>query len=112
MGYVRQIYQGNSDKFPAERIEIEKEIVQNADAVIAECPQDKADLIQYYKTPVDKITIIPCGFSSKEFYPVNRENACTLVGLNTKEKILLQLGRMVPRKGVDNVVRALGRLKN
>ncbi len=112
LGYVRQIYQGKSDKFPPERIQIEKQIVQNADAVIAECPQDKTDLIEYYNTPVEKISIIPCGFSAKEFYPVNREIACTLLGLQTDEKILLQLGRMVPRKGVDNVVRALGRLKD
>ncbi|MCW3080075.1 glycosyltransferase family 1 protein [Segetibacter sp.] len=112
LGFVRQIYQGKSDKFPPERIEIEKQIVQYADAVIAECPQDKSDLIEYYDTPVDKITIIPCGFSAKEFYPINKEIACTLVGLKTDEKILLQLGRMVPRKGVDNVVRSLGKLKN
>jgi D-inositol-3-phosphate glycosyltransferase len=111
LGYVRQIYQGKSDKFPPERIDIEKQIVQNADAVIAECPQDKSDLIEYYNTPVEKITVIPCGFSPKEFYPMSREIACTLVGLKAEEKILLQLGRMVPRKGVDNVVRALGRLK-
>lgn len=112
LGYVRQIYQGKSDKFPVERIEIEKQIVQNADAIIAECPQDKSDLMEYYHAPVEKITIIPCGFSGKEFYPINREVACTLVGLKTDEKILLQLGRMVPRKGVDNVVRSIGRLKN
>ena len=111
LGYVRQIYQGKSDKFPPERIQIEKQIVQKADAVIAECPQDKSDLIEYYNAPVEKISIIPCGFSAKEFYPVNREIACTLLGLQTDEKILLQLGRMVPRKGVDNVVRALGCLK-
>jgi glycosyltransferase involved in cell wall biosynthesis len=111
LGYVRQIHQGKSDKFPPERIEIERQIVKNADAVIAECPQDKSDLIEYYDAPVEKITIIPCGFSSKEFYPVNREIACTLLGLQTDEKILLQLGRMVPRKGVDNVVRSLSRLK-
>ncbi len=112
LGYVRQIHQGKSDKFPPERIQIERQIVQNADAVIAECPQDKTDLIEYYNAPVEKITIIPCGFSAKEFYPINREIACTIVGLRTDEKILLQLGRMVPRKGVDNVVRSLGRLKN
>jgi len=112
LGYVRQIYQGKSDHFPPERIKIEREIVQNADAVIAECPQDKSDLIEYYNTPVDKITIIPCGFSLKEFYPISTDIARALVGLHGEEKILLQLGRMVPRKGVDNVVRSLGRLKN
>ncbi|HEX8460357.1 MAG TPA: glycosyltransferase family 1 protein [Segetibacter sp.] len=112
LGYVRQIHQGKSDKFPPERIEIERQIVKHADAVIAECPQDRSDLIEYYKAPVEKIKIIPCGFSGKEFYPISREIACTIVGLKADEKILLQLGRMVPRKGVDNVVRSLGRLKN
>jgi glycosyltransferase involved in cell wall biosynthesis len=112
LGYVRQIHQGKSDKFPPERIEIERQIVQNADAVIAECPQDKNDLIEYYNAPLERITVIPCGFSAKEFYPINREIACALLGLKTEEKILLQLGRMVPRKGVDNVVRSLGNLKS
>jgi D-inositol-3-phosphate glycosyltransferase len=112
LGFVRQLHQGKDDKFPAERIQIETDIVQSADAIIAECPQDRTDLITYYNAPVEKITIIPCGFSPKEFYPVNREIACTLLHLNPEEHILLQLGRMVPRKGVDNVVQALGKLKN
>jgi D-inositol-3-phosphate glycosyltransferase len=34
-----------------------------------------------------------------------------IAGLPLKEHIILQLGRMVPRKGVDNVIRALGKLK-
>jgi glycosyltransferase involved in cell wall biosynthesis len=112
LGFVRQLHQGKDDKFPAERIEIETEIVQHADAIIAECPQDRTDLITYYNAPLEKITIIPCGFSSREFSPVEREVACTLLHLNPSEHILLQLGRMVPRKGVDNVVQALGKLKN
>lgn len=112
LGYVRQIHQGKSDKFPPERIQIEKEIVQSADAVIAECPQDRSDLIEYYDAPVEKISIVPCGYSDKEFYPISREVACRMLGLKADEKILLQLGRMVPRKGVDNVVQALGKLRD
>ncbi len=112
LGFVRQLHQGKDDKFPAERIQIETEIVQHADAIIAECPQDRTDLITYYNAPLEKITIIPCGFSSREFYPVEREIACTLLHLNPDEHIMLQLGRMVPRKGVDNVVKALGKLKS
>ena len=111
LGYVRQIHQGKDDKFPAERMEIEEEIVQHADQIIAECPQDRRDLIDYYHAPLDRITIIPCGFSSNEFYPIDKSIARILLNLEQDEKILLQLGRMVPRKGVDNVVKALGKLK-
>lgn len=112
LGYVRQLHQGKNDHFPPERIALERQIVQHADAIIAECPQDKEDLMQYYGAPEDKTPIIPCGYSAKEFYPVEREMACSVTGLNPQEKILLQLGRMVPRKGVDNVVRSLGYLKD
>jgi D-inositol-3-phosphate glycosyltransferase len=112
LGHVRQIHQGKDDKFPAERMDIEEEIAQHADQIIAECPQDRRDLIDYYHAPLERITIVPCGFSSKEFYPIDRSLARILLNLNQDEKILLQLGRMVRRKGVDNVVKALGYLKD
>jgi D-inositol-3-phosphate glycosyltransferase len=111
LGRIRQIHQGNNDRFPPERLRIEKEVAAAADKVIAECPQDKEDLIKYYQVPADKITIIPCGFSEHEFYPVGKDEARKILQLHPDEPILLQLGRMVPRKGVDNVVKALGKLK-
>jgi len=111
LGHVRRIHQAEKDKFPEERLTIEEQAVQEADHIIAECPQDKEDLIQYYNAPVENISIIPCGFSATEFYPIDKEVARKIVGLPQKEHIILQLGRMVPRKGVDNVIRALGKLK-
>jgi D-inositol-3-phosphate glycosyltransferase len=111
LGMIRKIYQGDQDKFPAERIEIEKEIVRDADYIIAECPQDKEDLINYYDAPVDKITLIPCGFNPNEFYPLDKMLARLVLNLDQSEFIILQLGRMVPRKGVDNVIKALGKIK-
>jgi D-inositol-3-phosphate glycosyltransferase len=111
LGHIRKIHQGDSDKFPAERIIIEKQIVQEADHIIAECPQDKIDLIEHYDAPVNKITIVPCGFNQHEFYPLDCLLARMVLNLDSSEQILLQLGRIVPRKGIDNVIRALSRIK-
>lgn len=111
LGQIRKIYQGSNDKFPPERIAIEKQIVTEADHIIAECPQDKEDLIRYYDAPKNKIAIIPCGFNPHEFYPMDQLLARMVLNLNTREFIVLQLGRIVPRKGIDNVIRAMGRLK-
>jgi D-inositol-3-phosphate glycosyltransferase len=111
LGYIRQLHQGNNDKFPKERISIEKEVALLADKVIAECPQDRDDLINYYNVSPDKITIIPCGFSEQEFHPVEKWEARKILDLKPDENMLLQIGRMVPRKGVDNVVKAVGKLK-
>ena len=112
LGKVRLLHQGESDKFPPERIAIEEDIIKRADQIIAECPQDREDLLNHYGAPSFKISTIPCGFSSKEFYPIDKGLARRLLQLPPDESIILQLGRMVPRKGVDNVVRALAKLKN
>lgn len=111
LGFIRRIHQGSNDKFPEQRIEIERRIVEEADHIIAECPQDKDDLIQYYDAKTEKITIIPCGFSPNEFYPMDKMLARMVLNIDSNEFVVLQLGRMVPRKGIDNVIRAVGRLK-
>jgi len=111
LGHVRRIHQGNNDKFPPERVAIEQQIVQQADHIIAECPQDREDLLQYYNADDRKITVIPCGFNPNEFYPLDQLLARMVLNLNPDEHILLQLGRMVPRKGVDNVIRALAHVE-
>jgi D-inositol-3-phosphate glycosyltransferase len=111
LGVVRKIHQGANDKFPSERIDIEKKIVEHADHVIAECPQDMQDLIEHYDAAPEKITIIPCGFSPAEFYPMDKWLARMVVNLDPNECVILQLGRIVPRKGIDNVIRALSRIE-
>ncbi len=112
LGYVRRAYQKENDKFPPERCSLEKFIIKDANHIIAECPQDKDDLIHYYDADPSRITIIPCGFNPSEFHCINKSEARTALGLKEDEFILLQLGRMVPRKGVDNVVMALSHLKD
>lgn len=111
LGLVRRIHQKEADQFPIERVSIETMLVHDADHIIAECPQDKADLIQHYEAREEDISIIPCGFSSEEFYPVDKTSARRQLQLPVDGKIVLQLGRMVPRKGVDNVIRSLAHMK-
>jgi phosphoheptose isomerase len=111
LGHVRRIHQGADDKFPAERIDIERRIVEEADHIIAECPQDREDLMSYYAAPAEKITIIPCGFSPHEFYPLDRLLARMVLGIDPSECVILQLGRIVPRKGIDTVVKALAQVR-
>jgi D-inositol-3-phosphate glycosyltransferase len=108
LGLVRRLHQKQQDGFPPERTLIEKHIVHDANLLIAECPQDKDDLIVHYDADPERIVIVPCGFNPKEFYPIDKETARDFLRLPVDDKIILQLGRMVPRKGVDNVIRAAG----
>ncbi len=110
LGLVRKEHQREADTFPAERIAIEKDLVREADAIVAECPQDQADLQRLYGASPDKMTMVPCGFDGQEFAPMSRFEARQRLGLDPDEFIVLQLGRMVPRKGIENVVRAMALL--
>ncbi|MFD1139807.1 glycosyltransferase family 4 protein [Larkinella insperata] len=111
LGKVRRISQGDSDKFPAERFAIEERVIREADQLVALCPQDRDDLINLYDADPGKITIIPNGFNPDEFYAVGKSLARTLLKMDPDEFTILQLGRMVPRKGIDTVVQAVACLK-
>lgn len=112
LGKVRREFQGENDSFPDERFAIEEQIVREADQIIAECPQDREDLVYHYHANQDNITIIPCGYDPYEFYPIDKRLARMTVGLPQDEKIVLQLGRIVPRKGIDNVIESVARVHN
>jgi glycosyltransferase involved in cell wall biosynthesis len=86
--------------------------VKDADRIIAECPQDKSDLINLYQADPACISVVPCGYSIRELQPVDRNEARQKLGLPASAKILMHIGRMVARKGVDNIIRAFGLMKN
>ncbi|WP_051155281.1 glycosyltransferase family 4 protein [Noviherbaspirillum massiliense] len=111
LGRVRRLSQGQADSFPDVRFAIEERLMQEADRVIAECPQDQSDMEQLYGAPPERIDIVPCGFDPDEFWP-DTIDARQPLGIGKDEFVVLQLGRMVPRKGVDNVIRAVAILKH
>jgi len=111
LGLVRRQHHGRDDGFPEARIAIEQLLARRSDLVIAECPQDAADLMQLYGADVRRLAVVPCGFDPGEMAPVDRQQARTALRIARDAFVVLQLGRLVPRKGIDNVVRALGLLR-
>jgi hypothetical protein len=110
LGRVRRLSQRQADGFPDVRFAIEERLMREADHIIAECDQDCADMKQLYGADPARITIVPCGFDSEEFWPV-AGNAREYLDLRPDEFTVLQLGRIVPRKGIDNVIRAIAILQ-
>jgi D-inositol-3-phosphate glycosyltransferase len=110
LGRVRRIHQGNDDGFPDGRFAIEDDLVRHSDAIVAECPQDEIDLIELYDADPERIEIVPCGFDVDELKPVAKREARATLGWPQNGFIVLQLGRLVQRKGIDNVIRGIGAL--
>lgn len=112
LGRVRRRFQVQADRFPDSRFAIEDHIVRHADCVIAECPEDRRDLLELYGADPAKIRMVPCGYDPQEMWPMERSAARESLGWPRDGFHILQLGRMVPRKGVDNVIRAVALLRN
>lgn len=60
LGKVRRAHQGDYDRFPHERFAMEEAIVRDADVLVSECPQDRADLIFLYAADPARIDIVRC----------------------------------------------------
>jgi len=111
LGKVRRLHQGAADTFPPEREHIETAVMTEADRIIAECPQDEDDLIRLYGADPRRISIVPCGVDPAEFSPRDKAMARRRLGLPIDEPLILQLGRIVPRKGIDTVIEAVALLQ-
>jgi glycosyltransferase involved in cell wall biosynthesis len=111
LGLVRRQYQKQADHFPEERFEIEARLIREAERVVAECPRDKLDMLELYDADESRIDIVPCGFDPEELWPIDRKTARAALGWREGEFAVLQLGRLVPRKGIDNVIRAVAALR-
>jgi glycosyltransferase involved in cell wall biosynthesis len=112
LGRVRRLAQGTADTFPIARMRIEAALMRAADRIIAECPQDRHDMERLYGAPLSRIAVTPCGFAPDELWPVPMHEARARLGLDDGRFIVLQLGRMVPRKGVDTVIQGVAMLRH
>ena len=111
LGLARREHQGPDDGLPVERIEIERRLARKADRIVVECPQDEADLVRLYAAPRRHIRIVPHGVDLREFGGSSRGEARRELGLADDEFVVLQLGRIVPGDGIENVIRAVALLK-
>ena len=112
LGRVRKLHQGEADQFPRVREEVEERIIRESSRVIAECAQDRNDLIRLYGAEPSNVCVIPCGFDPAELWPIDKRVARNELGFAPDERVILQLGRIVPRKGIDVPIRALARLRD
>jgi len=110
LGKVRLQHQGGNDRFPRDRASVETRVMREADAIIAECPQDEEDQRLLYRADEAKIRVVPCGFDRAEFWPVGKDAARRHLGLDPQEPLIVHIGRMVQRKGVDTAIEGFAHL--
>jgi len=92
----------------SKRLQIERQILENCDRVIATSPQEETDLRELVSTK-GEIEIIPCGTDTDIFSPQPKPDAKAKLGFSAKEQVILYVGRFDPRKGLETLVRAFAK---
>jgi glycosyltransferase involved in cell wall biosynthesis len=98
---VKRRWQGDQDTSPATRIETERWIGRNANRIIATCTDEVAEL-RAMGVAGDGVDVVPCGVDVSLFHPAPDE-----VRADRSAPRLLIVSRLVPRKGVEDAIRAL-----
>jgi D-inositol-3-phosphate glycosyltransferase len=110
MGKTKRRHQKAVDTSPGDRIAVEMEVIRHVDKVIAQCPNERKELINDYHADPNKIVTIPSAVNIKTFRPLTRAYAQRHIGVDQEGLVIVYVGRLLPRKDVRNVVRALALL--
>ena len=100
LGAVKQRHQGSADTSPAGRLVVESRLARGVDRVIASCSDEVRELL-LLGAQRSSVDMVPCGVDTARFTPDGP------LAPRRGRRRLLALGRMVPRKGVDDAIRAL-----
>lgn len=104
LGAEKARIQGAADTSPSDRIAHESRILRDADCIVATATAE----IREHRRQIDvagKCTLVPCGVDLAQF------TACAPFGrLRMRRHRIATLSRLVARKGVDVVIRALAEI--
>jgi glycosyltransferase involved in cell wall biosynthesis/phosphoheptose isomerase len=105
LGVVKRRYQGERDTSPAERLEIERDIVERVPQIISTCADEVFELMRI-GAGSGRLTVIPCGVDLSLFRPDGPAEA-----KHPGRRRLVCVGRLVERKGLGNAISALEHLQ-
>lgn len=100
LGVVKRRHQGVRDTSPPARLKLEQAVAQTADWVAATCTDELFELVRLGR-PRSRISVIPCGVDLDRFRPGGA------LAARSDRRRIVAVGRMVPRKGFDILIRAM-----
>ncbi|MGV0642840.1 glycosyltransferase [Mycolicibacterium sp. XJ879] len=100
LGVVKRRYQGAQDTSPTDRLRLEATVARTATWVAATCTDEVFELMRLGRSR-SRISVVPCGVNLDMFSPEGP------TAPRSSHRRIVSVGRFVPRKGFDVVVRAL-----
>jgi glycosyltransferase involved in cell wall biosynthesis len=100
LGLVKRRHLGPADPSPPGRLDIEATIARNVDRIVATCHDELRELCGM-GADASRVDVVPCGVDLARFVPDGpREQPW-------RRNRIVAIGRLVPRKGIDDAIRAL-----
>src|SRR4030095_622945 len=104
LGVVKRRHQGARDTSPPTRLRGEATVAREADRIVATCSGEGFELGRV-GGDLRRVAVVPCGVDLELFRPDGPVAPRPSVGFR-----LLVVSRLVERKGIGNVITALGEL--
>lgn len=90
------------------RLNVEKAVLETSERIVATSPQEK-DHMRSLVSSKGNIDIIPCGTDIRRFGSIDQQAARQELGIAPETKVVFYVGRFDQRKGIETLVRAMGR---
>ncbi|NES15479.1 MULTISPECIES: glycosyltransferase [Micromonospora] len=100
LGTVKRRHQGAQDTSPPGRLTHERELGRSVDRVVAQCQDEVAELVRM-GVPRSRMTVVPSGVNLSTFAPLG-----PVAERDGDRPRILTVGRLVERKGFQDVIRA------
>ncbi|MGQ0602858.1 MAG: glycosyltransferase [Anaerolineales bacterium] len=106
-----RIAQNDSERESDLRVQVETELMREADKLIVATPAEVAQLNWLYQADVRRAVVVPPGVDVSLFYPRPMNEAKTRIEVDPDKILLLFVGRIEPLKGLETLLRAVAILR-
>jgi glycosyltransferase involved in cell wall biosynthesis len=101
LGSVKRRQQGDKDTSPGERLRTEREVLRQADHIVATSTDEVFELCRL-GADRRRVSVVPCGVDTSVFAPAGPTEP-----RRRKGHRVVVVSRLVERKGIGNVIEAL-----
>ena len=105
LGVVKYQAAGYQPPIAATRLAMEKQILEQANCVVATSPQEQ-EALRKLVSETGEVQVISGGADISNFRLLSKTEARLKLGFDQKEHIVLYVGRFDPRKGVETLLQA------